>query len=273
MGDEDRRREFDPRSHAEGQALGAGAGAAGEVPQDQTGDGQVDLAEQERLEDRFEPEGEGGGRAEEGQGQRARDQAGGEGDEAGEQERVARQEQRLQGRERDPGRGDEQDRREGRVGRREPPLGDREAVQVAAADDGRALGAVDQQVGHRGPLQDAQGGEGAERDREKEQGQQGREGRHRPFPHGGDPMPLPAAYACFLAVLAEDHDPEPGLHEHLDGTQGVAQRVMVRAVDGGGTGRGPDRGWRDGCCAHVSMVEPRVSIRYRSSGPIPRTSA
>src|SRR4051812_16843416 len=79
-------------------------------------------------------------------------------------------------------------------------------------------------------------------------------------------MRSPASYACFLAVLTEDGDPERRAHEHLDGSEGVAQRVVVDALHGRGSGRSGGY-WVDGCCAHGSMVALARHGRHRSGEP------
>ncbi|GAA3301999.1 hypothetical protein GCM10020295_46590 [Streptomyces cinereospinus] len=103
--DEHGRRELDAGRDAHGHAPAPGAGRAGEVPQDQAGQHEVDLAVQQRLEDRLQPQGEGGGRAER---RAARGEAGEPGGQvhqpAGEQ-RVDGQEAGLQGRHGEPGGG------------------------------------------------------------------------------------------------------------------------------------------------------------------------
>lgn len=168
--DEDGRGELDPGRDAHGHALAGGAGRAGEVPQDQAGEQQVDLAEEEGLEDRFEPECQGCARAQGRKAQGPPRQPGGEVDEAGDEQGVGCEERRLEGRDRNPGRRDEQERREGRVGGGQLPLGDPEAVQIAAAQDRLALGPVDQRVRHRQALYGAQGGEGPQGNGQEEEG-------------------------------------------------------------------------------------------------------
>ncbi len=149
---EDRGGEFDACREAGGEALEAGAVRAGEVPQDQAGEGEVDLAEDEGLEDRFEPEAEGGGGQQGGRGAGGLAQAGGldgEVDQQGEQDRVDEYADDLEGGEREPAGGDEQQGGKGRVGGRKVPFGDREPIEVTAGRGGIALRAVDGYVGHR----------------------------------------------------------------------------------------------------------------------------
>ncbi|GEC07787.1 hypothetical protein SSP24_54420 [Streptomyces spinoverrucosus] len=168
--DEDGRRELDAGRDADGHALAQGAGRAGEVPEDQAGESEVDLAVEERLEDRFQPQGEGGGRAEGREAQGAAGESGREVDQAGGEQGVDREEAGFQGRYGDPGGGGEDERGEGGIGGGQVPLGDGEGVQVTAVQDGCALGPVHQGVGHGWALYDAQGGEGRDGDGEEGRG-------------------------------------------------------------------------------------------------------
>ncbi|GAA1948019.1 hypothetical protein GCM10009837_87250 [Streptomyces durmitorensis] len=163
--DEDGRGELDPGGDTDREALADGAGCSGEVPEDQAGEGEVDLPEEEGLEDGLEPEGEGGEERDETSGEIG--EAAGEVDEEGEEDDVADEEGELEGGEGEPGGGYEEDGGEGRVGGREVPLGDGEPVEIAPTDDGGAFGSVDEGVGHGDALGYAEGGEGGEGDCEQ----------------------------------------------------------------------------------------------------------
>ncbi|GAA3101176.1 hypothetical protein GCM10010449_25400 [Streptomyces rectiviolaceus] len=172
--DEDRRCELDPGGDADREALAHGAGGSGEVPEDQAGEGEVDLPEEEGLEDGLEPEGEGGGGEEGGEAGGECGEAAGEVDEEREEGDVPCDEGELEGGEGEPGGGYEEDGGEGWVGGREVPLGDGEPVEIAAVGNGGAFGSVDEGVGHGDALGQAEGGEGGEADGEKKGGGCGR---------------------------------------------------------------------------------------------------
>lgn len=170
--DEDRRGELDPGGDTDREAFADGSGGSGEVPQDQAGESEVDLPEEERLEDGFEPEGEGGAGEEGGDagGEVGVGEAAGEVDEEGEEGDVGGDEGELEGGQGQPGGGYEEDGGEGRVGGREVPPGDGEPVEITPVGHGGAFGPVDEGVGHGDALGHAEGGQSGEGDCEKDGG-------------------------------------------------------------------------------------------------------
>ncbi|GGO46215.1 hypothetical protein GCM10012287_16000 [Streptomyces daqingensis] len=155
--------EFDARGDADGDALAACAVGPPQVPQDGAGQQQVDLPEEGRLEDRFQPQAGGGGGQQERQAHLPSARYGGEAQgqmhEQHQQDDVAGEERGLRRTEGEPGDGNEQQRRERRVGRRQLPRRDGEAVQIRAAGDGLPLRPVDVDVRHRKAVDRADGGE------------------------------------------------------------------------------------------------------------------
>lgn len=169
--DEDRRGELDPGGDPDPEALADGAWGPGEVPEDEAGEGEVDLPEEEGLEDGLEPERcrcacEEGGEAGGGAGEAA-----GEVDEEGKEGDVGGDEGELEGGEGEPGGGYEEDGGEGWVRGRKVPLGDGEPVEIAPVDDGGAFGTVDEGVGHGDALGYAEGGEGGEGEQQQREGE------------------------------------------------------------------------------------------------------
>lgn len=156
--DEDRGGELDPGGDTDSEALADGAGRSGEVPEDEAGEGEIDLPEHERLEDGLQPErcrcaGKEGRRA-----GGSADEAAGEMHEKPEEGDVADDEGELEGGEGEPGGGYEEDGGEGWIRGRKLPLGDGEPVEIAAVDDGGTFGSVDEGVGHGDALGYAEGG-------------------------------------------------------------------------------------------------------------------
>lgn len=113
MEDEHGGRQLDARGDAEREALADGLLVPGQIPQDEADEGKVDLAEEERLEDRFEPEAHGDG------GEHQRLPLGKPGEPAGEphqqreQQRVPDDKDHLERRDGQPGGRYEEDRGEG----------------------------------------------------------------------------------------------------------------------------------------------------------------
>ena len=159
--DEDRRGELDPGGDPDREPLADGARGPGEVPEDQTGEGEIDLPEDDGLKDGLEPEGEGGAGEEGGDAGGEVGKAAGEVDEEGEEGDVPRDESELEGGEGEPGGRYEEDGGKGRIGGRKLPLRDGEPVEITSADHGGAFGSIDEGVGHGDALGDAEGGESA----------------------------------------------------------------------------------------------------------------
>lgn len=160
--DEDRRGELDPGGDPDAEPLAHGARGPGQVPEDEAGEGEVDLPEENGLEDGLQPQGEGGAREEGGDAGGEPCEATGEVDEEREEDEVPHDEGELEGGEGEPGGGYEEEGGERRIGGRKLPPGHGEPIQLTPAHDGGAFGPIDEGVGHGNALHETEGGEGAE---------------------------------------------------------------------------------------------------------------
>lgn len=196
--DEDRRGELDPGGDPDPEAFADGAGGPGQIPEDEAGEGEVDLPEDDRLEDGLDPDPEGGGREEGGDAGGEPGEAAGEVDEEREERDVPHDEGELEGGEGEPGGGYKEEGGEGWIGGRQVPPGDGEPVEIAPPDDGGAFGPVDEGVGHGNPKYQAEGCQPDERNPQKPDRPlhtphptTHRQCHHAPDPSGSPPKPLP----------------------------------------------------------------------------------
>ncbi|GGV54117.1 hypothetical protein GCM10010277_52640 [Streptomyces longisporoflavus] len=176
--DEDRRSELDPGGDADREAFADGAGGPGQIPEDQAGQSEIDLPEHDRLEDGFEPEGEGGPGDEGREAGGKPGEAAGEMDENREQPDVPHDEGELERGEGKPGGRYEEDGGERRIRGRKIPLRHGEPVEIPPVDHGGAFGPVDEGVGHGDALSETEDGERGERNEKKSAGSR----RHRHAP-------------------------------------------------------------------------------------------
>ncbi|AEW94787.1 hypothetical protein SCATT_24160 [Streptantibioticus cattleyicolor NRRL 8057 = DSM 46488] len=252
--------QLDAGRDADGDALAAGAVRPAEVPQHQAGEGKVDLAEGERLEDRFEPYAEGDGEDDADRAQRGAARPAGEPErqvgQEPQQHRVGLGDREPQHVQRRPGGRDEQDRGERRVGGGQPPLGDPQVVQAVAAGRGLALGPVDQRVGELEAHRQADPGVRGERGRQHHGGQQQRPARRGGERHAQRRLTLggvaAVAHGCCEGHGSTplDHHPSPaatlpggGVAPHGAGRRTGSCRRCAGPVSAGRRRRGrPGRG-------------------------------